>query len=77
MYNGDNLYIQKDATGRWFRFNFVNNEMDGWGATTFTQGAAVVGDTAWDIVYKDGATEIVYIYFLINTGSVLLRQMVV
>ena len=76
-YNGNFLYIQKEATGRWFRYSFPNNEMDGWGVTTFTQGTAVVGDTCWDITYKDGATEIIYVYMLLNTSAVLLRQMVV
>jgi hypothetical protein len=76
-YNGNFLYMHKDATGRWFRYNFVTNEMDGWNTTTYTSGAAVVGDTCWDVVYKDGGTEIVYIYMILNTSVTLLRQMVV
>lgn len=76
-YNGDYLYMQKDATGRWFRYSFPENTMDGWNTMTFTQGAAVVGDTCWDVTYKDGATEIVYVYMLLNTSAVVLRQMVV
>jgi hypothetical protein len=77
VYKGDFLYIQKEATGRWFRYSFPHNEMDGWNTMTFTQGSAVVGDTAWDITYVDGATEITYVYMLLNTSAVLLRQMVV
>lgn len=75
-YSGNYLYIQKDATGRWFRFNFATQEMDGWGAMLYAQGAAVLGDTAFDVIYKDGATEVVWIYMLLNTSAVLLRQMV-
>jgi len=77
IYKGSHLYIQKDATGRWFRHNFVTNEMDGWGTLTYTQGAALVGDTAFDVTYRDGATEIVYAYMVLNTSNVMLRQMVI
>jgi hypothetical protein len=77
VYNGNYLYFQKDQTGRWFRYDVVRNMVDGWGTMTYTQGAAVLGDTAFDAVYKDGATEITYIYMLLNTSNVLLRQMVI
>jgi hypothetical protein len=76
-YHGSYLYIQKEATGRWFRYNFVTSEMDPWNTMMYTQGAAVLGDKAWDVLYTDGATEIVYIYCLLNTSTVLLRQMVI
>lgn len=29
---GGDLFIQKDATGRWFKYHFATSEMDGWGA---------------------------------------------
>jgi len=77
IYKGSYLYIQKDATGRWFRHNFATSEMDGWGTMTYTQGAAIAGDTAFDVTYRDGATEITYAYMLLNTSTVLLRQMVI
>jgi hypothetical protein len=77
VYNGDYLYFQKDATGRWFRYDVVRNMVDGWGTMTYTQGAAVLGDTAFDATYKDGATEITYVYMILNTSNVLLRQMVI
>jgi hypothetical protein len=74
---GGRLYIQKDATGRWFAYDFARSELFPWGTTLYPQGAAVVGDTAFDVVYRDGATEIYYVYFLLNTSQVLLRQMVI
>jgi hypothetical protein len=77
IYNGNFLYIQKDATGRWFRYNFVTSEMDGLNTMLYTQGAAVIGDTAFDATYFDGATSIVYLYMLLNTSTVMLRQMVI
>jgi hypothetical protein len=76
-YCKDRLYIQKEATGRWFAFDFAENAMQPFTTSTYTQGAAVLGDTAFDVTYKDGATEIDYVYFLLNTSTVLLRQMVI
>jgi hypothetical protein len=73
----DRLYIQKEATGRWFAFDFVRSELFPWGTMLYPQGAALVGDTAFDVVYKDGATDIFYVYILLNTSTVLLRQMVI
>ena len=77
VYSKDRIYIQKDATGRWFAYEIAENAMQPWGTATYTQGAAVLGDTAFDVTYKDGATEIDYIYFILNTSTVLLRQMVI
>jgi hypothetical protein len=76
-YCKDRLYIAKEATGRWFAFDFAEQAMQSWGVMTYTQGAAVLGDTAFDCTYKDGATEIDYVYMLLNTSTVLLRQQVV
>ena len=76
-YVGNYLYIQKDATGRWMRYNFATQELDGWSTMTYTQGAAVLGDTAFDVTYHDGATDVVYIQMFLNTSTVNLRQMIV
>jgi hypothetical protein len=51
--------------------------MDGWNTMLYPNGAAVLGDTAFDVTYKDGATEIDYIYMVLNTSNVMLRQMVI
>jgi len=72
-----NLYIQKEATGRWFAYNFARSEMFPWSTMLYPQGAALLGDTAFDVIYEDGATDIFYVYMLLNTSTVLLRQMVI
>lgn len=77
VYHDNFLYIQKDATGRWFRYNFVTSEVDGWSTMLYPSGAAVAGDTAFDAVYRDGATHIEYVYMLLNTSQVMLRQMII
>lgn len=76
-YHDNYLFMQKDATGRWFRYSFVTSEMDGWTVMPYPNGAAVLGDTSFDITYFDGATEIEYIYMLLNTSTVMLRQMII
>lgn len=76
-YSDNGLYLQKDATGRWFRYDIAQNSIEPWNTMTYTQGAAIVGDTAFDVAYRDGATEIVFVYMLLNTSAVMLRQMVV
>lgn len=77
VYSGNFLYIQKDATGRWFRLNFATSELEGWSTLTYTQGAAAEGDRAFDIVFTDGAGNfLTFVYFNINTSNVMLRQLV-
>jgi hypothetical protein len=76
-YNANFLYIQKDATNRWFRYNFVESMMDGWTTMPVVQGAAVIGDTGFDVTYTDGATSINYQYMLLNTSTQMYRQMVI
>jgi hypothetical protein len=76
LHNGT-LHIQKDATGRWFAYDFARSELFPWSVMLYPQGAAAVGDTAFDVIYEDGATDIYYVYMLLNSSNVLLRQMVI
>jgi hypothetical protein len=75
--HSDRLYIQKEATGRWFAYDFARSELFPWGTMLYPQGTAVAGDTAFNVIYKDGATDIFYVYMLLNSSTVLLRQMVI
>jgi hypothetical protein len=76
-YCKDAIYAQKDATGRWFRYDIAQASMDGWTTMLYPNGSAVLGDTAFDVTYRDGATEIDYIHMVLNTSAVHLRQMVI
>ncbi|MFN8994454.1 MAG: hypothetical protein ACK5X3_12455, partial [Pseudomonadota bacterium] len=58
-------------------YNFARSELFPWSTMLYPQGAALLGDTAFDVIYKDGATDIYYVYMLLNTSTVLLRQMVI
>jgi hypothetical protein len=76
-YCKDAIYAQKDVTGRWFRYDIARASMDGWTTMLYPNGAAVLGDTSFDVTYRDGATEIDYIHMVLNTSAVHLRQMVI
>lgn len=76
-YLGNKLYLQKDATSRWFEFDIPEQNMIGWTTMPVPQGASVVGDTAFDATYYDGATKINYVYILNNTSNLMYRQMVI
>ena len=76
LHNGT-LYIQKDATGRWFAFGFARSELFPWGTMLYPQSTAIVGETAFDVIYEDGATDIFYVYIVLNSSNILLRQMVI
>jgi hypothetical protein len=73
----DKIYIQKDVTNRWFEFDIADQNMMGWTTMPVVQGGSVVGDTAFDATYYDGATEINYVYMLLNTSSFMFRQMII
>jgi hypothetical protein len=77
IYSKDAIYAQKDATGRWFRYDIARASMDGWTTMLYPNGAAVLGDTAFDVTYRDGATEIDYMHIVLNTSAVHMRQMVI
>jgi hypothetical protein len=78
IYDGDEyLYCQRDATNRWIRFSVLTHGQNGYSTMPALQGAAVLGDTAFDIDYIDGGTTIKYLYMILNTSNILLRSMVV
>lgn len=76
-YLNDAIYIQKDAQGRWFKYNLITNEMEGWNTLLYPNSTGIDGSTAWEVVYTDGATKIYYIYMTLNSLSISLRQMVI
>lgn len=75
VYAGDYLYMHKDATGRWFRYSFAQQSMVGWSLNVYPGGAAVLGDTAFDVIEPE--TGIRYVMMLLNTSTILMRCMIV
>ncbi|MFN8995971.1 MAG: hypothetical protein ACK5X3_20220, partial [Pseudomonadota bacterium] len=76
-YLKDRIYITKEATGRWFAFDVVENAMQPWSTMLYPHGTAILGDTCWDVTYHDGTTEIDFIHMALNTSTIVLRQMVI
>jgi hypothetical protein len=77
--NGSNglIYIQKDATGRFFKFDCMANALMPWSLNPFTQGTAITGNRMFSIKYVDGATTITYIYWFTNSLTLAFRCMVI
>lgn len=75
VYAGDHLYIHKDATGRWFRYSFSQQSMTGFSTNVYPSGAAVNGDTAFDVVEPE--TGVRFVQYILNTSAVMMRCMVV
>jgi hypothetical protein len=75
VYAGDYLYIQKDATGRWFRYSFAQQSMVGFSTNVYPQGAAIVGDTAFDV--EEPETGVRFLHMVLNTSAIHMRMMVV
>ena len=71
------LYIQKDAIGRWYAYDFARSEMFPWGMMLYPQGVGMIGDMAFNVVYKDGPTEIYYVHMVLNSLNIHLRQQVI
>ena len=71
------IYIQKDVTGRIYRFDVANNAIEPFVLNPVPQGAAVVGDKMFLTTYTDGATEINFMYTLGNTRAELTRWTVI
>lgn len=74
------IYINKEATGRIFRFDVSQNELVPV-ATNTNQvalgGAAVVGDKMFIMPYHDGQTMIYYGYVMRHSAADLVRMMVI
>jgi len=71
------IYIHKDATGRWFCFDIVTQQLYGITPNNLTSGSAVIGNTAYVYRYRDGETVIPYIYYILNMSTVHERMMII
>ena len=73
-YDGVNhMYVQKDVTGRYFRFDIGKNMIEPFYTITYPQGAAVAGDKLWLTIFEDGSTRVPFIYSLLNSSTIMFR----
>ena len=71
------IFLQKDATGRIYRFDVAGNYMEPFTTNPVPHGAAVVGSKMFVQKFNEGATEITFLYTLNNTRTELTRWLVV
>jgi hypothetical protein len=76
VYIKDFIYIQKDITGRWFRYDITNQNMEPWSIFLFPQGGAPVGDTSFYVTYTDGGTTLYYIHQVLGVSTTHLRCLI-
>lgn len=72
--SGRYLYIRKDATNRFFRFDIVGNQMGALNTNLYTDGTALLGQKVW-VKNLDATESVKWLYSLMNTGTALHRIM--
>lgn len=76
-YDQDYIMIQKESTGRIYRYNIVENRLTPFSTLVYPDGTATVGDKIWTKNYSDGETTIKWVYKLRHTGTELFRCMMI
>lgn len=76
-YDSNDIFIQKDNSGRFFRYNIAENRLAPFSTLVYGQSTAHVGDKMWTKVVQDGDTRIVFVYFILNNIAVLFRVMLI
>lgn len=67
------IFIQKDATGRMFRFDIAQNRMDPLFLNPSVQSTAVVGTKVALQTFTEGVAKGIWVYALLNTRSEFTR----
>lgn len=71
------IYIQKDATGRIYRFDVAKNVLEPFVLNPVPQGAAVTGDKMFLTTFVEDTSKINFLYALGNTRTELTRWLVI
>jgi len=72
-----NIYIQKEATGRIYRFDVAKNVLEPYVWNPNPQGTAVAGDKMFITTYSDGGDKINFLYTLPHTRAELVRWVMI
>ena len=72
-----NIYIQKEATGRIFKFSVNDFTMQAFNLNTDLQGAVLTGQKMMMLPYTDGGTTIQFLYTQAHTQPTLSRMIVI
>lgn len=71
------IYLQKEATGRSFRFNIKDNILTSLSTNVTPQGAVLTGNRMFILPYVDDVKEILFLYTIIHTSTILNRCLLV
>ena len=69
------IIIQKEATGRLFRFDVDKNVLEPYATNVYPQSTACSGDKMFVQAYKDGATKVKFLYTQLHGRAELLRML--
>jgi hypothetical protein len=74
--SGFYIYIRKDATHRYFRFNICSLYMESLSTNLYPDSTAIIGDKIWVHNYQElGVTKLTWLYSLRNSGTELHRML--
>jgi len=71
---GRYVYIRKDATQRFFKYSVKGNYLEPVSVNLYTDGAGLLGQKMW-VKSLDEKDSVLWLYSLMNTGTVLHRLM--
>jgi len=72
--HGRYLYVRKDGTHRFFKFDLPGNFMEMLNTNLYGESTAVIGDKLWGCAYKEnGVEKLFWLYSLRNSGTELHR----
>lgn len=75
--DGSRIYGMKEASGRFFYYDVLYNEIFPFTIDYYPQSTAVVGDKMFTVSYNDGSGDSIdWVYFIGNTNNTLRRVMI-
>lgn len=76
-YDDDYLLMQKESTGRFFRYNIAENRVTPFSTLVYPNSTATAGDKMWTKTCIDGDTTLKWLYTLRHTGVELFRCLMI
>lgn len=72
-----NIYMQKDATSRFFKFDVATQILDAWSVLPYPQSTALVGgDRAFTVDFTSGTDTLRWVYHLRNNSTEMFRCLI-
>ena len=76
-YDDDYILIQKESTGRIFRYIIAENRLIPWSTLVYPNGTATVGDKMFTKALTDGGTTLKWVYTLGHSNTLLFRCLMI